>query len=71
MLYDKYDTDIGPQLELHGVLHHLTISQTEPAYGHDDENAAFLDVSWGKASCTLDQEDINELAEFFGRLAKP
>lgn len=70
MLYDKYSIDGGGhQLELHGVMHHLTVSTTEPAYRHEEENAAFLDINWGKASCMLDQEDINELAEFFGRLA--
>ena len=70
MLYDKYDDDRGPMLELHGVLHHLTVSQTEPSYKAEQfDNAAFLDVNWGQASCMLDQEDINELAAFFGRLA--
>lgn len=70
MLYDKYEVGGEQLLELHGVVHHLTLSTTEPAYHADvDDNAAFLDINWGKASCTLDQEDINELAEFFGRLA--
>ena len=68
MLYDKYETDDGPMLELHGVLHHLVVNQTKPFYGYEDGNAAFVTINW-EHSATLDQEDINELAEFFGRLA--